>query len=338
VSVIYPGQMADSISDALWEQVAPLVPQPMRSSARTFQRARGAGRKPKADRLVFEAILYKFRHGLAWRALPAERFGSTSAIHARFTEWERQGFFRTLKAAGLHLHPEISTGMAGSGLFGECEAASDSLRLPPADALSARTRSRIIAAADRLFDRNGGEQGGGFAMTTVEAIAREAHVSPRTFFRYFRTKSDVIYLDLSHAVAALDQGLRADDGIGDPAAFALAVWLRELQRFTSQPINLRRLRNAYRSANFVERRAMFILDIREVIAARLAETRPAESPESLRAAAAAAAMAIDLINLERGSPPGWTQRCEAGLAAFTAHAAALRWTFATTGGEVESQP
>jgi transposase len=63
--------------------------------------AAGGGRKPKDVRVVFEAIFYVLRTGCQWKALPAERFGSASAIHARFLQWEKAGLFENLWKAGL---------------------------------------------------------------------------------------------------------------------------------------------------------------------------------------------------------------------------------------------
>jgi AcrR family transcriptional regulator len=54
----------------------------------------------------------------------------------------------------------------------------------------ARTRMALARAAIRLF----GERG--YAETTVEAIAEAAGSSPSTFFRYFGTKEDVLFIDI----------------------------------------------------------------------------------------------------------------------------------------------
>lgn len=88
------------VTDEFWQRVEPLIP--VRSPAdRIYVRKPGAGRPPKPARLVFEAIVYVLRTGCQWKALPKERFGSASAVHKRFLEWEAAGFFEALWKAGL---------------------------------------------------------------------------------------------------------------------------------------------------------------------------------------------------------------------------------------------
>ena len=77
------------VSDAFWKRVEPLIPaRAQRPARRKYRRKPGGGRKPKEPRQVFEAIVYVLRTGCQWKALPRERFGSASAIHKRFLEWE----------------------------------------------------------------------------------------------------------------------------------------------------------------------------------------------------------------------------------------------------------
>lgn len=89
------------VSDEFWARVEPLIPARPAAMRRRRVRKPGAGRPPKPARLVFEAVVYVLRTGCQWKALPKERFGSASAVHKRFLEWERAGFFENLWAAGL---------------------------------------------------------------------------------------------------------------------------------------------------------------------------------------------------------------------------------------------
>lgn len=95
------------VSDAFWERVRPLIPPSQRDSHRTYRRRAGAGRKPLDSRRVFEGIIYVLRTGCQWKALPKERYGSPSAVHARFLRWARAGFFEKLWQAGLAEYDEM---------------------------------------------------------------------------------------------------------------------------------------------------------------------------------------------------------------------------------------
>jgi AcrR family transcriptional regulator len=70
----------------------------------------------------------------------------------------------------------------------------------------ARTRLSIAGAALELFAKNG------FDQTTVDAIAAQAEISRRTFFRYFESKEEAFF---SHGAERLDhfkQLLQLDPG------------------------------------------------------------------------------------------------------------------------------
>jgi putative transposase len=87
------------VSDELWEQVEPLIPQ-------APSHAKG-GRPRMPDRQAFEAIIYVLRTGIQWNALPRE-LGASSTGHDRFQEWERAGFFQALWQAGLLAYDELA--------------------------------------------------------------------------------------------------------------------------------------------------------------------------------------------------------------------------------------
>lgn len=83
------------------------MPQPIVPVEKQYVRKPGAARPRKDVRVVSEGIVYVLRTGCQWKALPKERFGSASAINARFLEWERADFFEALWQAGLAEYDEL---------------------------------------------------------------------------------------------------------------------------------------------------------------------------------------------------------------------------------------
>ena len=75
-----------------------------------------------------------------------------------------------------------------------------------------RTRRTLQAEAVRLFAAKG------FEATTIEEIAAAAEVAPRTFFRYFPTKEDVVFWAEHEPMLAGFVAARPDD---EPAFQAL---------------------------------------------------------------------------------------------------------------------
>ena len=85
----------------------------------------------------------------------------------------------------------------------------------------ARTREALQEAAMDRFARQG------FDGTTVEEIAEACEVSPRTFFRYFPTKEDVLFADGEVRRERL-LAVIAERPIEEPAFVALRAAMRTL--------------------------------------------------------------------------------------------------------------
>lgn len=102
-----PTHRSWTVSDALWERVAPLIPTPRRPRGCVYQRKPGGGRKRLEPRRVFEAIVYVLRTGIQWKALPTAQFGSPSSIHKYFLAWKRAGVFVQLWRQGLAEYDEL---------------------------------------------------------------------------------------------------------------------------------------------------------------------------------------------------------------------------------------
>jgi transposase len=83
------------LPDALWQRVAPLIPE---RSNRTRR-----GRPPVPNRTVMAGILYRLRTGCQWKALPSQ-FGSGSTCHLRLQQWTEAGVFAAIFAELLRYY------------------------------------------------------------------------------------------------------------------------------------------------------------------------------------------------------------------------------------------
>src|SRR3954447_24573860 len=72
-----------ALRDDQWECIKDLLP----------GREGSVGVTARDNRLFVEAVLYRYRAGIAWRDLP-ERFGDPIKIHTRFSRWAISGVWQ----------------------------------------------------------------------------------------------------------------------------------------------------------------------------------------------------------------------------------------------------
>ncbi|MDF2740582.1 MAG: TetR-family transcriptional regulator [Actinomycetia bacterium] len=148
-----------------------------------------------------------------------------------------------------------------------------------------RTRRTIQAQALRLFADKG------FQATTIEEIAAAAEMAPRTFFRYFPTKEEVVFWaeyppTLAGFVAARPDDEPALEALHHGITDGLAAWDQDGERERM----LERLRLAFRTPalhpRMRQQQAHWAAELAETLADRLGER-----PDALEVRAAAAAVA-----------------------------------------------
>ena len=161
---------------------------------------------------------------------------------------------------------------------------------PPAtlrDRKKYRTRRTLQVEAMRLFAAKG------FEATTIEEIAAAAEVAPRTFFRYFPTKEEVVFWSEHQPMLAGHLAARPDD---EPAVQALrralvdglASYDRDRERL------LERSRLGFRIPALQPRMRQEQAGLAAGVAALLAG-RLGVSPDGLEVRAVAAAIAAALF-------------------------------------------
>ncbi len=80
------GQKRYALRDDQWERIKDFLP---------GRAGHLPGGKAKDNRLFVEAVLYRYRAGIAWEDLP-ERFGKPRSIHTRHTRWSKRGVWRKI--------------------------------------------------------------------------------------------------------------------------------------------------------------------------------------------------------------------------------------------------
>lgn len=73
------------LRDEQWRNIENLLP----------GRKETVGVTAKNNRLFVEAVLYRYRAGIAWRDLP-ERFGDFRIIHTRHSRWSKSGVWEKI--------------------------------------------------------------------------------------------------------------------------------------------------------------------------------------------------------------------------------------------------
>ncbi|MBT0768067.1 TetR family transcriptional regulator [Kineosporia sp. J2-2] len=96
------------------------------------------------------------------------------------------------------------------------------------------TGQRIAAAAFELFAARG------YDGTTVDAIAERAGIARRTFFRYFRSKDDVIFPDHDSLLAMVNQHLTAQTALDPIETICGAVRLVLLSYLDAPAVSVQR--------------------------------------------------------------------------------------------------
>jgi AcrR family transcriptional regulator len=158
------------------------------------------------------------------------------------------------------------------------------------------TRRRLMASALQLFAERG------FEDTTVEEITAAADVAPRTFFRYFPSKVDVLFGDHEELVALLGATL-ASRAPAEPVIRAVRrTSLRALEEIVADPqLFLTRSQLVLSIPAAHARSRLLDADYEDVIAAAVAAERGTEAATDVRARL----IARTAINATRAARDVW---------------------------------
>jgi AcrR family transcriptional regulator len=153
-----------------------------------------------------------------------------------------------------------------------------------------QTRETIHREAMRLFAERG------FEATTIADIAAAADISPRTFFSYFASKEECVFVGFDEALADFDRAMR-ERPPGTTAIQALRTWLvQAVQQFGGDPereqLEARLIRESPAvAACELHHMREFELHLADAVAQDLGEPPDALRPRLVAAAAIAAMQA-----------------------------------------------
>jgi AcrR family transcriptional regulator len=154
-----------------------------------------------------------------------------------------------------------------------------------------RTREDLMAVAAQLFDERG------FDHVTIEEIAAAVDVSPRTFYRYFPAKEDLILGNADENAARLVDAFCARP-FGEPVLDSIRGLVHNLAAEFEEDLDTQRARAAVLEATpslklrSIERQGLFEEALAPAIAERLGTDVATDLKPRLIAACAFAAIRV----------------------------------------------
>jgi AcrR family transcriptional regulator len=146
-------------------------------------------------------------------------------------------------------------------------------------------RERLAHAATELF------QSQGYDETTIEQIASQAGVGRRTFFRYYRSKEDVIFPNHDELLLRVRERLSLDPGESGIQAVTAAVKIVLRHYVDTREISLLRYKLVSQVPALREREIVSVARYQRAFRERLSAGDQTDVETSLRAEVAAASVA-----------------------------------------------